>query len=1081
MAQSRTIVDVSEVVISLVTIQDDDFPLPVMAVCFDQRGKHNIMSQSFFYCLGYALDVVHRFAREEKISAVVFCSGKSTFCVGADIEYQLEMNSPQVCAEAVMSCQGLINLVEAIAVPTIAVINGLALGGGLELCLACDYRVADWQNGRMGLPEVHVGVLPALGGCVRLPRLIGFKPALKLVLTGRTIRATEAQSIGLVDALLHNSQSKEGERFTYHWIVELSQQWRLGKLGGQLICSTVGPVEKGAKGSAKPGSKLTSNAGKGTARARLMRQNQPAADKAPQRRISYKVGHMQIEVADMKEIRLLNDPTLVQAALAACEDKLKQKYLSRWSCWTHVEQMAVYYGALQRINAESHGIFPAPYLCLLAMLRGWQASSVVDACTLTAEPYTVLALSPEAVSLMSSFLEVRQCSQRAQRFLLPENQLWLSPAEQQSHSQHDNLAIPSRSAACDGSASASPCSDASDVGAANSDQNGGSTVRKRKKTKKKKGSDKPQPAQPSQQQQAAAPQGLTPPLPLRTSNSSANNSRPGSADSNRSLSAFSSSKESVEQVVTFVGDASPHSIALLLQLLVAEVPVFLLAPTTVIAHAVLSRVRLQMNHQLKYGSLTPAMKIARLSHLKGSGDIMQWERWMTACCKDLHKLFWDQRPGSTTSIAHLVLVTSTVDSDTYTLDELVTICNQLSQARSYQSVALRSACVLSSPTSFLQALSVKLAIPSAMLQLQGLGVDNSKVRCLEVTSFRAFSGKSGSLPGTDSWFVRSLSTFLSKIGKTPIVTVMPRCPSISVQVSLMCLEVACRLAVYGGRDLYDTDQIFVSVGFQMSPLQYLTKCGVSSVVRIVHNQVRYRTLYSLLDTVIKNTVDEEHGEEDIKIFNAKGHGIAACLALAVKQCRKALTPSNPALVKVLRSWSHQQCAMACMLACVSEAVRFLDAVEHLPDIDLLLAGGPPCFPISQGGPLFYGDRLGWEEVAKQTESLLTHGLFCGLATYDTWPMAGEALEQHVARKYRPAAYNGSVVQTLFPLRPRGLPVSLGLRGLPAGYGKMPWFSSFDAPIWFCLHLIVFFFIALLVVLWIEVRAGNTLEFRFPWW
>lgn len=66
------------------------------------------------------------------------------------------------CAESVLSCQEMLSFLEALPVPTYAIINGLTQGGGLELCLACDYRLADWQHGRMGLPEVQIGVLPGL-------------------------------------------------------------------------------------------------------------------------------------------------------------------------------------------------------------------------------------------------------------------------------------------------------------------------------------------------------------------------------------------------------------------------------------------------------------------------------------------------------------------------------------------------------------------------------------------------------------------------------------------------------------------------------------------------------------------------------------------------------------------------------------------------------------------------------------------------------------------------------------------------------------------------------------------------------
>src|SRR5262249_42705539 len=103
--------------------------------------------------------------------------------------------------------QDLFGKLEGLSVPTLAVIHGPCLGGGLELALACDYRVAlDQPRTQLGLPEIELGLVPGWGGTQRLPRVIGMEPALKIILRGRRVGAREALSWGLVDALGRTQQ-----------------------------------------------------------------------------------------------------------------------------------------------------------------------------------------------------------------------------------------------------------------------------------------------------------------------------------------------------------------------------------------------------------------------------------------------------------------------------------------------------------------------------------------------------------------------------------------------------------------------------------------------------------------------------------------------------------------------------------------------------------------------------------------------------------------------------------------------------------------------------------------------------------
>src|SRR6185503_19939936 len=92
----------------------------------------------------------------------------------------------------------------ALPIPTIAAIDGICLGGGTELVLACSYRIAsDRKETKIGLPEVQLGIIPGFGGTTRLPRLIGMRAALEIILTGRPVDARKAERIGLVDERVH--------------------------------------------------------------------------------------------------------------------------------------------------------------------------------------------------------------------------------------------------------------------------------------------------------------------------------------------------------------------------------------------------------------------------------------------------------------------------------------------------------------------------------------------------------------------------------------------------------------------------------------------------------------------------------------------------------------------------------------------------------------------------------------------------------------------------------------------------------------------------------------------------------------
>jgi len=133
-------------------------------------------------------------------AVVLICAGR-TFIAGADITEFDKAPQPPSFAE-------LLERIEQASKPVIAAIHGTALGGGFELALACHYRVAA-QTAKVGLPEVRLGLLPGAGGTQRVPRLVGAEAALDIITSGRQIRANEALSLGLIDAIVPDGDLRE--------------------------------------------------------------------------------------------------------------------------------------------------------------------------------------------------------------------------------------------------------------------------------------------------------------------------------------------------------------------------------------------------------------------------------------------------------------------------------------------------------------------------------------------------------------------------------------------------------------------------------------------------------------------------------------------------------------------------------------------------------------------------------------------------------------------------------------------------------------------------------------------------------
>ncbi|MCX5891476.1 MAG: enoyl-CoA hydratase-related protein [Deltaproteobacteria bacterium] len=130
-------------------------------------------------------------------AVIVIGSGQKAFCAGADLKERATMSEAQV-REFIFTIRNLFTFIEYLNKPVIAAVNGIALGGGTELALACDIRLAS-ATATMGLTETRLAIIPGAGGTQRLPRLIGRGKAKELIFTGRKVDAQEALQIGLVN------------------------------------------------------------------------------------------------------------------------------------------------------------------------------------------------------------------------------------------------------------------------------------------------------------------------------------------------------------------------------------------------------------------------------------------------------------------------------------------------------------------------------------------------------------------------------------------------------------------------------------------------------------------------------------------------------------------------------------------------------------------------------------------------------------------------------------------------------------------------------------------------------------------
>lgn len=167
----------------------------ILVVTINRPEAANALSKATLHTLNETIDMIYA---DDSIRAVIITgTGEKAFSAGADLKERRDMNEKEV-VDAVTYIGDTINRIDQINVPVIAALNGVAFGGGLELALACDIRIAS-QHVKVGLTETSLAIIPGAGGTQRLTRLIGLGQAKRLIYTATPVTAQEALQLGLVE------------------------------------------------------------------------------------------------------------------------------------------------------------------------------------------------------------------------------------------------------------------------------------------------------------------------------------------------------------------------------------------------------------------------------------------------------------------------------------------------------------------------------------------------------------------------------------------------------------------------------------------------------------------------------------------------------------------------------------------------------------------------------------------------------------------------------------------------------------------------------------------------------------------
>ena len=175
--------------------------LPFKDICIIKINRPEVLNALDRNALVELDEAIEAVSHDDGIKVVIITGeGNSSFCTGGDIRYVIGLD-PTGAQEYATYAHKLLNKIENMDKPVIAAINGYALGGGCQLALACDIRIAS-SNAKMGQTEVKVGIPPGWGGTQRLTRIIGMAKSKELIYTGKILTSIEAEKIGLVNKIV---------------------------------------------------------------------------------------------------------------------------------------------------------------------------------------------------------------------------------------------------------------------------------------------------------------------------------------------------------------------------------------------------------------------------------------------------------------------------------------------------------------------------------------------------------------------------------------------------------------------------------------------------------------------------------------------------------------------------------------------------------------------------------------------------------------------------------------------------------------------------------------------------------------
>ncbi len=219
---------------------DKKYQIVLLTIC-KVGDKHKTFGVDFVFALK---DLLSHYELNREVKGLILTSeGDKVFSTGADISGVFPDLDSFSARDFSHYGQQVFQMLARAPYITLAAINGFALGGGLEICLACDFRIAS-KKARLGLPEINLGLMPGWGGTQRLPRLIGLEKALYMILTGETITAEKALEWGLISMVTEpNELVNESKKFLARLTEKSGKALRIAKRA--IIQGLMGSLDEG--------------------------------------------------------------------------------------------------------------------------------------------------------------------------------------------------------------------------------------------------------------------------------------------------------------------------------------------------------------------------------------------------------------------------------------------------------------------------------------------------------------------------------------------------------------------------------------------------------------------------------------------------------------------------------------------------------------------------------------------------------------------------------------------------------------------------------------------------------------------